>query len=129
MISSKLRNKFNKSQTCVNFQNDSKQRNKSTKVLRKANQQYFHNWHSKSTTDTKRSWKALKPLVSYKSKTADTFILHENSRIIKDKEISHILDKYFTNLTKTLKLRKTYTLTEKSLKNSKTLKKPCYQKN
>ena len=51
----------------------------------------------------------VKPPFCNKSKAADTIILHENHRIIKDnKKISHTLNKYFTDLTKTLKLRKAY---------------------
>ena len=118
MMRLKLRNKFNKSPTCVNLQNYRKQRNKCTKVLRKAKQQYFNNLNSKSITDTKKFWKTVKPLFSNKSKTANTIILHENNRIIKDnKKISHTLNKYFTNLTKTLKLKKiSPALKKKSLK-------------
>ena len=52
MIRSKLRHKFNKSHTCVNLQNYRKQRNKCTKVPRKAKQQYLNNLNSKSITDT-----------------------------------------------------------------------------
>ena len=77
MIRSKLRNKFKKSRTSVNLQNYRKQRNKCTKVLRKAKQQYFNNLNSKSITDTKKFWKTVKPLFSNKSKTANTIILHK----------------------------------------------------
>ena len=50
----------------------------------------------------------MKPLFSNKSKTANTITLHKSNRIIRDdKKILHTLKKYFTNLTKTLKLKKT----------------------
>ena len=42
---------------------------------------------------------------SNKRKTANIIILHENHRIIKNKKISHTLNKYFTDFTKTLKLK------------------------
>ena len=60
----------------------------------------------------------MKPLFSYKSKTANTIILYENNTIIKDnKNMSHNLSKYFTDLTKTLKLKKIFSaLKKKSLK-------------
>ena len=60
----------------------------------------------------------MKPLFSNKSNNASTDILHENNRIIKDnKKISHTWNKYFKNLTKTLKLKKTsHALNKKSLK-------------
>ena len=113
----KLRNIFNKSHTCVNLQNYRKQRNKCTKVLRNA-KQYFNNLNSKRIKDTKKFWKTVKPLFSNISKTANTIILHENIRIIKhNKKVSHTLNKYLTNLTKTLKLKKTSpALKNKSLK-------------
>ena len=58
--------------------------------------------------DTKKFWKTVKPLFPNKNKIANTIILHKNNRIIKyNKEISQTLNKYFTNLTKTLKLKKT----------------------
>ena len=108
MIRSKLHNKFNKSRTSANLQNYKKQRNKCTRVLRNAKQQYFNNLNSKNTTDTKRFWKTVKPLLSNKSKTANTITLNENNRIIKDNnKISHTLNKYFAHLTSTLKLKKT----------------------
>ena len=108
MIRSKLRNKFNKPHTSVNLQNYKKQRNKCTKVLRNAKQQYFNNLSSKSLTDTKKFCKTVKPLFSNKIKPANTITLYENNKIIKDnKKISNALNKYFTNLTKTLKLKKT----------------------
>ena len=116
MIRSKLRNKFNKSRTCVNLQNHRRQRKKYTKVQRKAKQQYFNNSNSKSITDTKKFWKTVEPLFSNKGKTANTIILHENNRIIKDnKKISHALNKYFTDLTKTHKLRRYLLLSKRNL--------------
>ena len=58
----------------------------------------------------------MKPLFSNKSKTANTIILHKNNRIFKDNEkISHTLNKYFTNLTETLKLKKTSPALEKEI--------------
>ena len=46
-----------------------------------------------------------------------TIFLHKNDRIIKDNEnMSHALNEYFTNLTKTLKLKKSSSLKKKSLK-------------
>ena len=112
----KLFNKFNKSRTGINLQNYRKQGNKCIKVLQNAKQQYFNNLNSKSITDAKKFWKTMKPLFSNKNKTANTIILDKNNRIIKDnKQISH-MNKYFTSLTKTLKLKKTSALKKKSSK-------------
>ena len=64
----------------------------------------------------KKFWKTVKPLFSNKSKTANNN--HENNKIIKgNKKTSHTLNKYFTNLRKTLKSKKiSLALKKKSLK-------------
>ena len=118
MVRLKLRNKFNKSRTGVNLQNYRKQRNKCTKVLRNAKQQYFNNLNCERITYTKQFWKTVKPLFSNKSKTANTIIPHKNIRIIKDnKKIWHTLNKYFHKFDKTLKFKKkSPALKKKSLK-------------
>ena len=54
LAKSKLSNKFNKYRNSVNLQNYKIQKNKCTKVLRKAKQQYFNNSNSKSVTGTKK---------------------------------------------------------------------------
>ena len=49
----------------------------------------------------------MKPLFSDKSKSSNTIVLYEKGKIIKNyKRISEVLNKYFTNLTKSLKLKK-----------------------
>ena len=71
----KVHNKFNKSRTSVNLQNYREQRNKCTKVLRNAKQQYFNNLNSKILRTPKNSGKLwnlstlikLKPLTQSSS--------------------------------------------------------------
>ena len=101
---------------------------KSSKIC--IEKQYFKNLNSKDITDTKKFWVTVKPQFSNESKTANTIILHKNLRIIKDnKKISHTLNKYFINLTKTLKLKKTSpALKNKPLKSLLKKLKPIYQK-
>ena len=49
----------------------------------------------------------MKPLFSDKSKAMNTIVLYEKGKIIKNyKRVSEVLNKYFTNLTKSLKLKK-----------------------
>ena len=49
----------------------------------------------------------MKPLFSVKSKAMNTIVLYEKGKIIKNyKRVSEVLNKYFTNLTKSLKLKK-----------------------
>ena len=48
-------------------------------------------------------WSAVKTLFSDKSKTMSTIALCEKGKIIKNyKKVSKVLNKYFTNLTKSL---------------------------
>ena len=57
-------------------------------------------------TDNKKLWSAVKPLFSDKSKAMNTIVLYEKGKIIRNYErISEILNKYFTNLTKSLLLK------------------------
>ena len=62
----------------------------------------------------------VKYLFFNKTKTANSITLHENHRIIRiikdGTKISHTLNKYFTNLTKTLKLKKISPPPKKPLK-------------
>ena len=49
----------------------------------------------------------MKPLFSDKSKAMNIIVLYEKGKIIKNyKRVSEVLNKYFTNLTKSLKLKK-----------------------
>ena len=51
----------------------------------------------------------MKPLFSDKSKAMNTIVLYEKGKIIKNyKRVSEVLNKYFTNLTKSLKYKKKY---------------------
>ena len=58
-------------------------------------------------SDNKMFWKTLKPRFSNKYKTANTIILTEGDRIIKnEKLIADTFNNYFADITKTLKLKK-----------------------
>ena len=49
----------------------------------------------------------MKPLFSDKSEAMNKIVLHEKGKNNKDyKKVSEVLNKYFTNLTKSLKLKK-----------------------
>ena len=67
----------------------------------------FNNLNPRVITDNKKFWSAVKPLFSDKSKAMNTIILYEKGKIIKNyKKVSEVLNKYFTNLTKSIKLQK-----------------------
>ena len=85
-----------------------KKKEKMSKNSKTCKKQYFSNLNSRIIMGTKKFWATVKSLFFNKSKTANTIILHENHRITKDsKKISHTLNKNFTNLTKTIRLKKT----------------------
>ena len=50
----------------------------------------------------------MKPLFSDKSKAMNTIVLYEKGKIKNYKRVSEVLNKYFTNLAKSLKLKNIY---------------------
>ena len=81
------------------------QRNKCLFVLKGTKANYFNNLNSKVIIDNKKFWSAVEHLFSDKSKAVNTIVLHEKGKIMKNyKKVSEVLNKYFTNLTKSIKL-------------------------
>ena len=110
MVRSKLRNEFNKSRTSENWKKYKQQRNKCLSILKGTKSYYFNNLNPKVITDNKKFWSAVKPLFLGKSKTMNTIVLYEKGKIMKKyNRVSEVLNKYFTNLTKSLKLKKCIT--------------------
>ena len=109
MVRFKLRNEFNKSQTSETWKKYKQQRNKCLSVLKGTKTNYFNSLSSKVITDNIKFWSAVKPLFSDKSKAMNAIVLYEKGKIIKNyKRVSEVLNKYFTNLTKSLKLKNVY---------------------
>ena len=82
------------------------QRNKCLSILKGTKTNYFNNLNPKVITDNKKFWSAVKPLFSDKSKAMNTIVLYEKGKIRKNyKRVSEVLNKYFANLTKSLKLK------------------------
>ena len=107
MVSSKLRNEFNKSRTSEIWKKYKQQRNKCLSILKGTKTNYFNNLNPKVITDNKKFWSAIKPVFSGKSKAMNTIVLYEKGKIIKNhKRVFEALNKYFTHLTKPLKLKK-----------------------
>ena len=102
MVRSKLRNK-------ENWKKYKQQRNKCLSILKGTKTNYFNNLNPKVITDNKKFWSAVKFLFSDKSKAMNTIILYEKGKILKNyKSVSEVLNKYFTNLTKSLKFKNVY---------------------
>ena len=71
-----------------------------------AKKHHFNNLNVENVTENKRFWKNIKPLFTDKTKISNNIILAENNQTVrKDKKGCQILDKYFTSVTKGLKLR------------------------
>ena len=106
MNRSRLRNKYNKNRTNENWSNYARQRNLCVKILKKSKKHYFENLDVKKVTDTKIFWNTIKPLISNKSKSTNSITLIEDQKILKHEEkIANTLNKYFSTLTKKLKLK------------------------
>ena len=117
----RLSNEFNKSQTPENWKKYKQQRNKCISVLKGTKINYFNNLNPKVITDYKKFWSTVKPLFSDKSKAMNTIVLHEKGKVIKNyKRVSEVLNKYFRNLTKSLRLKKC--ISRKSFLNTSTKK-------
>ena len=107
IVRSKLRNEFNKSRASENWKKYKQQRNKYLSILKGTKTNYLNNLNPKVITDNKKFWPAVKPLFLDKNKAMNTVVLYKNGKIIKNyKRLSEVLNKYFTNLTKSLKLKK-----------------------
>ena len=107
MIRSKLRNNYNKNRTSENWMKYKTQRNICTNILKKTKFNYFNNINTKDITDNKKFWNTIKPFISEKSKSPNNVILVENNEIIKNNEdIANTMNNHFTNITKSLNLRK-----------------------
>ena len=107
MVRSKLRNEFNNSRTSKNWKIYKQRRNKCLSILKVTKTNCFKNLNTKVITDNKKFWSAVKPLFSDRSNTMNTTVLYEKGKIIQHyKRVSEVLNKYFTNLTKSLKLKK-----------------------
>ena len=105
MTRSKLKRRYNRDGTTINFENYKKQLNICVNLLRKSKTQYFNDIDVKNLTDNKRFKKTIRPKFSNKCKTASTIILVENDKILQgDKPIAKTFINYFTDVTLSLGL-------------------------
>ena len=75
MHRSKLKNKYNKFSTELNWSIYKKQRNHCVKLLKKEKKKYYSNLDMKIFDDNKKFWEAIKPLFSDKKITLDLILL------------------------------------------------------
>ena len=101
----RLRKKFLKNRTESNRVPYNKERNFCVSLLRKAKKDYYGNLNEKDVIDNKKFWKTVKPLFSDKVKSSEKITLvHEDKIITTDDENGKILNSFFSNVIKHLKI-------------------------
>ena len=106
MHRSKLKNVYNKKRTDVNWANYKKQRNFCVTLLRRTKKEYFQNLNVKDLSDNKKFWKTIKPYFSNKGLNSNKMLLKEKGELVSDeKQLASIMNKFFINITKSLKLK------------------------
>ena len=82
-----------------------KQQNFCVSLFRKAKKGYYGNLNEKDVVDNKKFWKTVKPLFSDKVKSSEKITLvHEDKTITTDHENGKILNSFFSNVVKHLKI-------------------------
>ena len=104
MTRSRLKNTYNKSKNLKDLDAFKRQRNRVVAMNRKQKKLYFENLSVEKRNNSNDFWSYCKPFFSNKSTIWEENIsLFENENlIIDDKEIAHILNEYFKNITKYL---------------------------
>ena len=106
MHRSKLKNIYNKKMDRVNWENYKKQRNFCVTLLRRTKKEYFQNLNVKDLSDNKTFWKTIKPYFSNKGLNSNKMLLKEKGELVSDeKQLASIMNKFFINITKSLKLK------------------------
>ena len=107
MLRSKLKNSFNKDRSYENWCKYKRQRNFCVNLLRITKRNSFRNLNEKKISDNRTFWKEIKPYFNDKGGMSSKITLVERDEIIhKDKEIPETMNKYFVNITKTLRLKR-----------------------
>ena len=75
MTKSRFKNAYLKTRNGKYWQNNKKQRNFCTNLLKKTKSEYFRNLNIKELNDSKKFWKKIKPLFSDKSLESNNTIL------------------------------------------------------
>ena len=106
MKRSTLKHNFKKNRNRENWCKYKTQRNYCVNLLRKSKKQYFSNINVRDVSDSKSSWKSLKPYFSNKGSNPNKITLVENNAIITNyRVISETINKFFINTAKKLNLK------------------------
>ena len=100
-----LRNQYLRKRCYQNKRFYTKQRNFCVSLLRKTKKKRYANLNHKDIADNKQIWRTVKPLLSDKSKSNEKITLVEDNRIIiEDKDNVELLNSFFSNAVKNLKI-------------------------
>ena len=101
----RLRSTFLKNSTVANKLSYTKQINVCVSLLRKIKREYFANLNENNITDNRKFWQIVKTFLSDKNKSREKITLVKNEEIISDDgEMANSLNKYFSNIVKSLKI-------------------------
>ena len=77
--------------------------------MRKKKKKFFVNLNEKDITDNRKFWHTVKPFLLDKIKSTENIIFVNNEKIISDeKEVANILNNFFSNNIKSLKIPEYY---------------------
>ena len=106
MRRSALKNRYYRDRLPESERAFKKQRNYTTKLLKKEKKRYYYSLNVNNYTDNKKFWNTVKPLFSnYNGGSKTITIVDDDNVISNDEDIANTLNKFFENSTKTLGIR------------------------
>ena len=105
MHRTRFRNKYLRNKTDANKRKYTKQWNYCLSPLRKSKREYYSNLDVKNITDNKTFCKTVKPFLSHKVTSTQKITLVENNKMIKnDNDTARVLNTFFSNIVRDLKI-------------------------
>ena len=100
---SELETKYYKHRDILSLRQYKKQKKFCSKLYKKERKKYYSRLNTKDITDSKKSWKTVKPLMSDKCNVSNKINLVENDNIVSDDyEIAETFKIFFENAVKNL---------------------------
>ena len=107
MLPSKLKYSFNKHRSYKNWCKYKRQCNFCVNLLRRTKWNFVENVNEKIIPDNRIFWKEIKPYFNDTGCLSSKITFVERDKIIhKNKEIAKTINRYFVNITKTLRLKR-----------------------
>ena len=105
MHRTRLRSNFLRNRSDENKRKYSKQRNYCVSLLRKAKKNYYNDLNEKKITNSKTSWKTVKPFHSDKTPSDEKITLTEKDKIIKtDSKTVNVFNTFFFSIISNLNI-------------------------